>query len=91
MHERIRTEPADSDLRFPLRSQGLGKSIQTIAFIHTLLTHPAIQISDIKCSDSAKINNVSPKKRLIRTVLLLAPGKLLINVHVTYPLITLSL
>jgi len=60
-------------------NMGLGKSIQTIAFIHTLLTHPAIQISDSSYPESSKIKKISPKNRLIRTVLLLAPVNTLSN------------
>ena len=49
-------------------SMGVGKSIQTVTLLHTLLTHPALVRS------SAGLNGVTTT-RIVRSVLLIAPGK----------------
>lgn len=49
-------------------SMGVGKSLQTVALLHTLLTHPALVRS------SASMNG-SISSRIVQRVLLVAPGR----------------
>jgi len=53
----------------------LGKTLQTIALLHCLLTHPSL----VKCKDLNGMGEIRDSQRLIQRVLVIVPVNVLVN------------